>query len=94
MGLADWLESTMQNATCHYCPAEATTRDHIVSRKKFRTLPTGREHPFFVLNIVTACGDCNSRKGHRRSSCECERCAQVWLMYHRLRSGVEPSKVA
>lgn len=55
---------------CHYCgrafPREAITKDHIVPKKL-----GGRNGR---ANIVMACGPCNSAKGHKRPTCDCEKC--------------------
>jgi 5-methylcytosine-specific restriction endonuclease McrA len=53
-------------ATCHYCPAPATTRDHIV--------PLAWGGPNAADNIVPSCEPCNQHKGSSRTTCECEQC--------------------
>lgn len=73
---------------CHYCPERATTRDHVVPRKKLRRLTIPTNHPFFSLNIVPACADCNARKGHKRSTCTCLVCTALWRDYELLLRGV------
>jgi hypothetical protein len=65
---------------CHYCPARATTRDHIVPRlymrrwtEHFELLP--------VNNIVPACEPCNNRKAAAKSACCCDACLAAWSQY-------------
>lgn len=42
-------------ASCHYCPAPATTRDHVI--------PKALGGPRATWNLVPACERCNQEKG-------------------------------
>lgn len=64
--------------TCHYCPARATTRDHIVARAHLPRL--GVPLLFHQANVVPSCGPCNSYKSHYRSDCECDVCLMAWSL--------------
>ena len=59
---------------CHYCnEAVGTTKDHIIPKSW-----SGRGK----RNLVPACSDCNSRKGHQPPKCQCRRCRDAvyrWL---------------
>jgi len=62
---------------CHYCPAPATTWDHIVPRSKGGA--DGRR------NLTPACGPCNVAKGADLPTCLCRRCRRALLWWrHRI----------
>lgn len=59
--------------TCHYCrSARGETKDHIVPKKR-----GGGD----INNIVRACADCNSRKGHKMPVCDCETCWNAVIVW-------------
>lgn len=71
---------------CHYCGAidVPLTRDHIVPRRR-----GGADRPW---NIVSACGPCNTRKGHKMPTCTCSRCLWALVQWY---AGVRtPSRTA
>lgn len=59
---------------CHYCPATATTRDHIIPKSL-----GGATRPW---NLVPACRTCNTRKASKLPTCRCEKCMTA-LQIHR-----------
>lgn len=69
---------------CHYCPEQATTRDHIVPRAMVRKLRLDDHSPFLQRNIVPACAPCNNQKADLDSGCECDQCVEAWYMYEQL----------
>lgn len=60
---------------CHYCPAEATTRDHVV--------PEARGGLTTWWNLVPACMPCNSTKGDASSWCSCPFCQRAKRLWSR-----------
>lgn len=62
---------------CHYCPAVATTMDHIV--------PKAYGAQGCLRNLQPACGRCNKVKGVRLPVCSCAKCCgalEWWLDSH------------
>lgn len=58
---------------CHYCMQEATTRDHIVPKKRHGV------NAYF--NLVPACEDCNTKRGYSPSGCTCAFCERARWLY-------------
>lgn len=59
----------MPSAWCHYCDRKATTRDHVVPRKRH-----GRN---YWWNLVPSCQPCNNAKGPGSTTCACEFCERA-----------------
>lgn len=70
-----------RHARCHYCPALATTRDHIVPRSIMRGFWNMKDEFLPVPNIVPACRSCNVVKSSARSTCDCDECMAAWRAY-------------
>jgi hypothetical protein len=68
---------------CHYCGSDAggTTRDHIVPKAILRASGLSGVVINGVSNVVYACYKCNQRKGNKKSTCPCRRCALAWATY-------------
>lgn len=63
--------------TCHYCPARATTWDHVIPRSKGGA--DGRR------NLIPACKPCNVAKSDDMPTCSCRHCRRaVQWWRHRL----------
>ncbi len=77
---------------CHYCargaPEVFMTRDHIVPRYRVRALRLPGGHPFFGMNLVPACGDCNQFKGYEARLCECTKCWKAWDYFQVLKTTI------
>lgn len=73
---------------CHYCPAPGVTKDHVIPRHRVRKkVKAPPHHPFYVLNVVPCCEDCNQRKKNRFPTCGCGHCRCVVVMYVALTTG-------
>lgn len=59
--------------TCHYCPADATTWDHIV--------PRALAGPNVAANRVPACLPCNQAKADSPPTCGCGKCRAAWALW-------------
>lgn len=62
---------------CHYCGADALTRDHVVPRSLLSEL-SADDLASGPRNVVPACEKCNQKKGSKRSNCRCQVCAVAW----------------
>lgn len=62
------------------------TKDHIVPRYRVRALRLMGGHPFFGMNLVKACTDCNQLKGYFARMCSCSKCVRAWDVFVVLRA--------
>jgi hypothetical protein len=59
-------------ASCHYCGARATTKDHIV--------PKALGGVNAAYNLVESCEPCNKKKGSELPTCDCSKCLRAVLL--------------
>lgn len=66
--MTTWHDSShhMLGQKCHYCPDEATTRDHIV--------PAALGGKNGNYNLVPSCRRCNENKADEMPTCRCKKC--------------------
>lgn len=69
------MSTLPEGLICHYCTADATTRDHVVPKTKM-----GVDSWW---NLIPSCRSCNEAKASRMPTCGCAFCRRALHLFEK-----------